>query len=125
MSIVIDWYDANQDILLVRIWGDWTLEETLSAIQHSQRMYHARPYPVDFIVDVREVKGLPYNLQTHMLHVLQTAPPNVGRIAIVTSNTLYRKIGAAIAYNSGWKHNIFFVRDVQCALRRLAEVREG
>lgn len=62
MSIDVAWYDTKETIILHTYLAVATEKDVLTAARHTWEMIEQRDYPVDLIVDMREVSHHPENI---------------------------------------------------------------
>lgn len=103
MPVRLNWFDAEETILLFEFEGRWTWEEFYITHAEFNRLLQARDYMVYTIIDLRN-SGLyvPPNALTHTRNIADRQQPNAGITVFVSSNRFLQllfKTGTTIHAN--------------------------
>jgi hypothetical protein len=89
MSIVVEWFDTNERIILLKMSSKWTLDELEIAVQQSREMTAQVSHTqlVHAIADLREGSmSVPRNIASNFRNIAETQLPNAGTTVIVTKS---------------------------------------
>jgi hypothetical protein len=93
MPVRVEWYDEAKTTVLYTIEGKWTWDELYPEYEKAIAMEKAQSHRVDVLIDMRECRYFPMNLLTHVQHISDKQPDNIGLSIIVSPNrflnTLY------------------------------------
>jgi hypothetical protein len=125
MPVTADWYDLDKTIVLYTIEGKWTWDELYPEYEKALAMEKAQPHRVDVVIDMTASTHLPMSVLTHMRHISDKQPANIGLTVIVTQNpmvnTLYQ-VGCKV--HSNIQRYFVITRTMDEALTMIAEERK-
>jgi hypothetical protein len=88
MPVSIRWFDAQQSIMFYTMEGRWTWDEFYPQYEQALAMEREKPHRIDVIVDLSASAHLPLSILTHVRHMSDKQPDNIGLSIIVTQNAL-------------------------------------
>lgn len=94
MGIHITWYDTSQTIVHYKIEGEWTWDDLYREGEKATAMCAAKPYRVDFIVDLLHSGPFPPRIIAQVRHLADRQLDNAGLTVIISqhrfAHTLYQ-----------------------------------
>ena len=126
MSVTVDWYDANHEIVLYVFEGRWTWDELYTAYNQAITMEKNAPHRVDVLLDLLNSKAVPANALLHVKNISNKQPDNLGLTVIVTPNTFVRALyNAGTQFYKGIAHYFRVVPTMEEGLRMIREDRKA
>jgi len=92
MPICTQWFNAEQDIILIVVQGAWTWEEMKQAIATIHKMMDRVDYCVSTLFDGTCANGWPPNSLAGLQSVTQYMHPNSYSVAVVGINIFLRSM---------------------------------
>lgn len=127
MSIEVQWFNQNNEIILWKVGRSWTIEDFYAAHTQTEAMIKALDYPVSAIVDASDVeKRPPDNLLPHFKAILSET--HIHTLVYVSSKTsplvVETLLNVLIKVNPDIQvHNLRIVRSRREALMLLEQGR--
>lgn len=125
MPVTADWYNLDKTIVLYTIEGKWTWDELYPEYEKAIAMEKAQPHRVDVIIDMTASTHLPVSVITHMRHISDKQPENIGLTVIVTQNPMVNamyQVGCKVHGNI--QRYFVIVRTMDDALTMIADERK-
>lgn len=92
MSVEVNWYDEEEDILHYRFSDLWLWDEYESAVQSGRTMMRGKPHYVGILNDMRAVRQPPAMLIAKAKYYIDSRPANTGMAIFVTSSLSMRSL---------------------------------
>jgi len=126
MTVTVDWYDAQHEIVQYVFEGRWTWDELYSAYNTAIAMEKSVPYRVDVLLDLLESKSVPANALLHVKNISNKQPDNLGLTIVITPNGFVRALyNAGTQFYKGIAHYFRVVPTMEEALKMIAEDRKA
>lgn len=127
MSIEVDWYNEEQDIIIHHIEGRWTINELREAAIRAWNMMRDVDHIVDVIMDVRTGHRLPSGFMVHGKHIATARPDNGGIIVIVGGTAFMKALYQVYVKAYGQKtpdFSVYFAETVGAAENLIQQNRQ-
>jgi len=90
--INLDWGDFDEHLVIVKIIGQWSLNEYRNAMVEMFAMIRSKPHVVDVLVDLQNAAQAPSNIIPAAVNDLRNRPKNQGKIVVISYNPIWTKI---------------------------------
>ena len=92
MSIIVDWGDLDETILMWRFPRQWDGDDILVALDESRRLAESQQHPIDVLVDMQQIRKSPSNLMTIFKFALSQPIVNIRHIIVISYSSYFRSI---------------------------------
>jgi hypothetical protein len=89
LSVQADWYDAEQQAVLIQFGENWTWEELTHGIATANQLMAEATHPAGVMCNMSSMKFLPANILTYAQRLILNgnAPPQFARICVVVGSS--------------------------------------
>lgn len=101
MAIEVNWLNEDQEILVVKYWGQWTAAESLEADSRIRALLKSLTDTVDLIFDLRKNRYFPPGLQANANAVVKQEPYHNLGIVVITGDALNNEMVHLAFANAG------------------------
>jgi hypothetical protein len=110
MSILVDWGNIEETLLVWRFGHRWTGEECAQALEDTNRLAQSKPHPVDLIADMRQSISHPSHLFSLGRHIFAALPANLRSVVVLGLNGYWQRITELLNRQVTYRcDNIYFV----------------
>ncbi|MCA9885934.1 MAG: hypothetical protein KC615_21975 [Anaerolineae bacterium] len=125
MSINIDWGNVEETILVIKPTLRWTDEDYHREIPLLLEAIQSKPYPVDLIIDLRQVMHNPPNLINICRDARIRFKDLDNLIVVISNNRFWQTLNnTVIRQMPSITINVFFTRSVDEAYRAVEEIQK-
>lgn len=110
MSVYVNWYDADNHIILYTFEGAWTWDEFHLAVDASHELPGERDTPVVYVIaDFTDTKNVPNGAITHIRSRVAKKIDHVGIVVIVAESKLIETLLNAATSMMQELQNVFYM----------------
>lgn len=126
MSVRVVWDNDQKTIVRYVFEGKWTWDELYPAYNQAIEMEKAQPHRVHAILDMRKAIGVPANVLTHLKHISDKQPDNIGLSIVVTSSSFVHSLyQIAIKFYNKIDYYFRVAETLDEAYKMIAKVEAG
>jgi len=89
MSVLVDWGDSDEIILLWRFDSKWTWRDARFALNQSRNLVEGTTQIVVLIVDMRRIEVNPNGLLKHLPELYNNLPQEVSRVVFIDEGSMF------------------------------------
>jgi len=126
MGMSIDWGNYEETILVVKPALRWTHEDYRREMTRAIDAMHNKPYPVDMIIDLRQVMHNPPNLINICRDARLRLKEFDNLIVVISNNRFWQTLNnTVIRQMPNAEVNVFFTRSVDEAYRAVEDAQQA
>ncbi|MCB9458161.1 MAG: hypothetical protein H6670_00825 [Anaerolineaceae bacterium] len=125
MGLSIDWGNVEETILIIKPALRWTDEDYHREIPLMVQKMQSKPYPVDVIIDLRQVMHNPPNLINICRDARLRFKDFDNLVVVISNNHFWQTLNNTVVRQMpGIKVNVFFTRSVDEAYREVENIQK-
>lgn len=127
MTVTMRWFNDEHKIILFDFAGNWTWDEYQTAYDQSKPLLESVNYKVDFILETRNSRNIPYGAIGRLRQAAEKAHPNAGIRVFVGVPKIHQSLGqlfTSLYPGTAAKYPFRFAETVEEAVRLIEQYQK-
>jgi hypothetical protein len=101
LPVQANWYDDEQQVVLIQFDGNWTWAELANGIAAANQLMAEAPSPAGVMCNMTSVKFLPDNILSYAQRLILNgnAPPQFARICVIVGSSPFVRMMVNVAHS--------------------------